>query len=587
MKTIFTLILLIISGVLLAADKIEVTVEGVEGEILQNVKAYLSIEEQKEHSRLSARRIKRLHKQANEEIEQALQPFGYYRAKITTAELTESVQKDDTLWQARYVIELGEPLKIKTIDINVNGDAKKDKLLPKLLANLPIKTGDALNHPNYEKTKQLLHSFAEERGYFDIGITKHNIYVDKDTYTAKIELDVDTKQRYRFGEITFEQKLFDEAFLQRFLNFQSGDYYVGSKAIALKNNLIGSDYFATADVNIDRTTIDKDLQMPVNVVLTPRKPNKYTAGIGYGTDTGLRSSLGWERRYFNRYGHRFSSKLELSEIRQSMTNRYTIPLDRLDSFLDITAGYRNETTDTSESEVLLLGISKHHSRNIFGTQLSEVIGLEYRDERFAVGSDTGHAKLLMPNVNWTYIKADNRIYTLKGYRIGLNVRGAMDGLGSNTSVLQTRLDGKFIHKLFKNSRIILRGEMGNSFVSILDGDFRELPPSVRFFTGGDRSVRGYDYQALGPKNVEGQVVGGKNLLVGSAEYEHTIVKDWSLAVFYDVGNAYNDVTETMKHGAGVGVRWQSPVGLIRIDVAAALSETSTPVRLHITIGPDL
>ncbi|HHB92714.1 MAG TPA: outer membrane protein assembly factor [Thioploca sp.] len=585
MKAIFTLILLTFSGILLAVDKIEVTIEGVEGEILDNVKAYLSIEEQR--SRLSARRVKRLHKQAPEEIEQALQPFGYYRAKIITAELIESKQTDYTLWQAKYVIELGEPLKIETVEININGDAKEDSILAKMLANFPVKVGDTLVHSNYEKAKQLISSFAEERGYFDTVITKHNIYIDKDAYTAKIELEVDTKQRYRFGDITFKQKLFDEEFLQRYLSFKAGDFYVGSKAIALKNNLIGSDYFATADINVNRTKADKNLQLPVDIALTPRKPNKYTAGIGYGTDTGMRGSLGWERRYFNRYGHRFSSKLELSEIRQSMTNRYTIPLNTLDSFLDITAGYRNENTDISESEVLLLGISKHHTRDIFGTKLSEVIGLEYRDERFAVGSETGHAKLLMPNVNWTYIKADNRVYTLKGYKIGLNVRGAMDGLGSNTSVLQTRLDGKFIHKLFKNSRIILRGEMGNSFVSILDGDFRELPPSIRFFAGGDRSVRGYDYQALGPKNIEGQVVGGKNLLVGSVEYEHKIIKDWSLAFFYDVGNAYNDVTETMKHGAGIGVRWQSPVGLIRIDVAAALSEDTTPVRLHITIGPDL
>ncbi len=583
MKIIFTLVLLAISVVAYAADKIEVTIEGLEGEILQNVKAYLSIGEQNSH--LSARRIQRLHKQANEEIKQALQPFGYYRPKIISAELTES--KQDSLWQARYVIELGEPLKIQAVDINFSGDAKQDTMLPKLLANFPIKLGDTLTHPNYDKAKQLLHSFAEERGYFDTDITKHNIYIDKDAYTARIELDVDTKQRYKFGEITFDQKLFEEAFLQRFLTFKPSDFYVGSKAIELKNNLLGSDYFTTADVNINRTEADEDLQLPVNIVLTPRKPNKYTAGIGYGTDTGVRGSLGWERRYFNRHGHRFSTNLELSEIQQSMTNRYTIPLSTLDSFIDITAGYRDETTDISESEVLLLGISKHHSRSIFGTEISEVIGLEYRDERFAIGSDTGHAKLLMPNVNWTYIKADSRVYTLKGYRIGLNVRGALDGFGSNISVLQTRLDGKFIHKLFNKGRIILRGEMGNSFVSILDGDFRELPPSVRFFAGGDRSVRGYDYQALGPKNPEGQVVGGKNLLVGSTEYEHKILKDWSLAIFYDVGNAYNDVSDTLKHGAGVGVRWQSPVGLIRIDVAAALSEEDLPFRLHITIGPDL
>jgi translocation and assembly module TamA len=132
--------------------------------------------------------------------------------------------------------------------------------------------------------------------------------------------------------------------------------------------------------------------------------------------------------------------------------------------------------------------------------------------------------------------------------------------------------------------------MGYSAISLLDGDFHDLPPSIRFFAGGDRSVRGYDYQSLGPKNLEGQVIGGKHLVVGSLEYEHKIpyLDKWSLATFYDVGNAFNNFAEPrLKHGAGLGLRWLSPVGLIRIDVATALSENNYPLRLHITIGPDL
>jgi translocation and assembly module TamA len=123
-------------------------------------------------------------------------------------------------------------------------------------------------------------------------------------------------------------------------------------------------------------------------------------------------------------------------------------------------------------------------------------------------------------------------------------------------------------------------------VALLEGEFNDLPPSIRFFAGGDRSVRGYDYRTLGPLNEEGDVIGGKNLLIGSLEYEHRILEKWSLATFYDTGNAFNDFSEPLKKGAGVGVRWHSPVGLIRIDVAAAL-EKDYPLRLHVTVGPDL
>ncbi|MDM8563643.1 BamA/TamA family outer membrane protein, partial [Candidatus Marithioploca araucensis] len=367
-----------------------------------------------------------------------------------------------------------------------------------------------------------------------------------------------------------------------------GDFYTGNQLLTFKNLLTNSEYFETVDVEVARSSPGDDLLMPVSVTLEPRKQDKYSAGIGYGTDTGARGSLEWKRRYINRDGHQFSAKAEWSEIRRSVTSLYSIPHGQtVDNFFALKAGYKDEHTDITESETFWVGISKHHSRTLFDFKLSEVIGIEYRDEKYAIGSDTGHAKLLMPNINWSYVKADNRIYTLRGYKIELGVRGALNNFGSNASFLQSRLNAKFIRQLFRKGRIIARGEFGYSTIALLEGEFNDLPPSIRFFAGGDRSVRGYDYQTLAPKNFEGQVIGGKNLLVGSLEYEHKILEKWSLAVFYDVGNAFNDFTETLKHGTGVGVRWLSPVGLIRIDVATALSEEGTPLRLHITIGPDL
>ena len=581
------LFLLLISQCLYAADTIQIQIEGVTGEMLDNVRAYLSLEQQKNHPRLSASRIQNLHNRATAEIQQALQPFGYYRVKVTS-HLRQLTTKPSR-WQAHYLIELGEALKLTTLKIDLDGEANKDDVFQKLLHHFPIKVGDVLNHSQYEKAKRSLLQLAEERGYFDAQLTQHEIRFDEPAYTAHVILKLDSNKRYRFGEVKFQNnEEFNESLLQRFLTFKPGDFYTRNTLLAFKNVLTNSDYFARVDVEMDRAATTPDLQVPIKVTLEPHKRNRYAFGIGYGTDTGIRGSAEWKRRYINQYGHQFTTKIELSEIRQSATARYHIPIGKtIDDFLTITAGYRDESTDTSDSKLLLLGIGKHQLRRLWKRNLEEVIGIEYRDERYTVGSDSGHAKLLMPYINWSYVKADNRIYTWRGHKIELSVRGALDNMGSNVSFLQTRLNTIFIRQLWAKGRVIARSDLGYTAMDLLDGEFSHLPPSIRFFAGGDRSIRGYDYQAVGPKNPEGQVLGGKNLLVGSLEYEQKILDKWSLASFYDIGNAFNDFSEPLKHGAGIGVRWQSPVGLIRVDVAAALSEKGYPLRLHITVGPDL
>ncbi|HXV14772.1 MAG TPA: BamA/TamA family outer membrane protein, partial [Candidatus Krumholzibacteria bacterium] len=116
--------------------------------------------------------------------------------------------------------------------------------------------------------------------------------------------------------------------------------------------------------------------------------------------------------------------------------------------------------------------------------------------------------------------------------------------------------------------------------------FRELPPTIRFFAGGDNSVRGYDYQSLGPLDDAGYVIGGRLLLTTSAEIQVPIKGKFGLAGFYDAGNAFAHAGEgTMEQGVGSGLRWQSPVGPIRLDLAYAIHHDSWQV--HFTMGPDL
>ena len=165
----------------------------------------------------------------------------------------------------------------------------------------------------------------------------------------------------------------------------------------------------------------------------------------------------------------------------------------------------------------------------------------------------------------------------------MDIKGTHPSLGSDVQLLQLRLQGKLIRPILENGRVTLRGDAGLTRIK----DFTELPTSLRFFTGGDQSVRGYNYNSLSPTDSSGRALGGKQLLVGSAEYEYSWTEKWSSGIFFDIGNAVDDWAQKLKRGAGFGVRWKSPVGLIRVDLAWALSDMDNPWRFHLVIGPDL
>jgi translocation and assembly module TamA len=189
----------------------------------------------------------------------------------------------------------------------------------------------------------------------------------------------------------------------------------------------------------------------------------------------------------------------------------------------------------------------------------------------------------MPGVDWTRIRADNAIRPSAGSRLSLEVRGATDSVFSDTSFVQAIARGRWIRSLGNGSRFLLRAEIGVTAKS----EFDELPASVRFFAGGDNSVRGYDFDALGPVDENGQVVGGSSLATGSIEFEQPLRDRWSLAFFVDAGNAFEGSDLDAKTGAGLGGRWQSPLGPIRIDLAHPFDDDTTSWRLHISLGPDL
>ncbi len=577
---IFRYILLIIPLFVCAAPvyaqvDVAIKINGVNDEIATNIRLFLSLEQQKGHTLFAESRVQLLYDKSINEIKNALQPYGYYRPKIDNALKKISDQK----WEAVYTIDPGPALAIANSTITLQGEIKTDPVFLDLLKNTPLHEGDKFTHIQYEKFKAKLTEIAAERGYFKAEFSTHRVEIDLKKYTASIFLEYNGGIRYKFGDVVTEQNVLKPDLFDRYIPFKKGDPYSLSMLIELKQALNDSDYFQIVDVSPGKPQ-DASTEVPVNVSLTPRKRHRYLFGLGYGTDTGARTKIGWTIPRVNDSGHRFSSEIRVSEVGYSVSTTYSVPvLNPQTDKMIYSAGIIDETTDTSESTIRTIGAALNRNRGAW----RESLAINYQQEEYVVANDRGDSVLLIPGASWSRIWGHDNIYTLDGLRFDISARGASQSIISDTDFFQAQSGIKVISSAGDNNRLIARGRFG----STVTDEFHQLPTSVRFFAGGSQSVRGYSYQSLGPVDSSGKVVGGRHLMVGSIEFERRLDEKWSWAIFYDAGNAIDNLSDKLERGAGFGIRWQSPIGPIRFDVASAVSRDGNPWRLHINIGPDL
>lgn len=563
-----------------AADTVRVEVEGVEGELRDNVRRHLSLVEARGDGDLEEGRIRRLHRRAEGEIAEALAPFGYYRPTVRSS--LEREEPASTSWTATYGIDPGPPLRVDRLDVRVTGEGSGEPGFEALVRDFPLAEGDVLDQVAYEEGKEAFAEHAAEAGYLDAAFDVAAIRVDRPAYTSEVELVFDTGPRFRFGPVTFHQDFLDPDLLRGYVTFERGEPFDLDEILKLQNALSDSPYFARVEVLPDREAAE-GAEMPVRVDLTPSARQKWTTGVGYGTDTGPRGRVGLDVRRVNRRGHRARGDVLGSGIEKSFVASYEVPgaYPRTD-VVTYSLGYRDLRTDTSDSQTGLAGVGLTRSRGDW----RESYALTFQREDFTVGLDSGVVDLLVPQTSWALTKADDRIFPSHGRNLDLLLRGAAEGVLSDATFVQARADAKYVRTLAADVRLLGRATVGYTRTD----DFRSLPPSIRFFAGGDRSVRGYGYQELGPTDEEGNVIGGEALVLASLEADWLFYERfgrWGLAAFVDTGNALDDLSGDLESGAGAGLRWLSPIGLVRADAAWAVTEPGTPVRFHLSIGPDL
>ncbi len=506
--------------------------------------------------------------------QQALQAMGYY-------ESTLSLQTDQQDGCARVTLDVntGPAVILQRADIRISGDAANDPAFNQLVATAQLAIGQRLQHDQYTSLKKNLQQQLISRGYVQGQLTRNQLSVDTRKRQATITLHMDSGPRYDFGAITLSGSELRDKLVDAYVSFHEGEPFDSKQLLETQQAFLGAGYFSA--VRVQKGTPDDDSRtIPVSINLTDNNRWSLLAGVGASTDTGPRVRLGVENRRVNRAGHRFRAETEVSQVQQGAGASYQIPLkDPQRERLDFHTSYVNEVTDSKDNERWTTGadyIVELQNRWVTTTSLT------YLRETYEIAGEVDQAELIIPGFQLSRVKANDPIYPSFGWRLSSKIRFANRNLSSTASFLQLTGSGKLLFPLL-GGRVLMRGDLGYTEVT----DVRELPASIRFFAGGDSSVRGFAYESLGPRADNGDVIGGRHLATGSLEYDHPITEKWHLAVFTDGGNAFNDFDDfEIRRSAGFGIRWRSPLGPIRLDLARAVDE-HRDWRLHLSMGPDL
>ena len=636
-------------------DKVDIV--GLDEEMTENVRVSLSLVDAIGKD-VPYRRLAYMLREAEAQTREALEPFGFYSPDIAIerrrdgvllgegqgatrrgdeAAATEGTAREDTTTEdtagdaagvsteatpardARRAqrpisvtirVDAGEPVRVRNADIAIIGDGNDDRYLRQDLDDFLPGEGSVFNHADYEASKTRISRRLTERGYFDADFSSRRVEVTRAENAADIDLVWNSGQRFDMGPTTFEQSpaIINQGLLENLVYWQEGEYYHQGRLDRLRTSLVRLDYFGDIDIEAQHDQAldmpDGSRRVPVKVTLTPAKRSIYTAGVSYGTDSGPGIRMGVERRYVNRRGHKALAQLDYAQKRKTLTLQYRIPAFAWrDGWYAVSLQGYDEQTDYIDTRRLELVGSRSGQ---YSPTLNLVASIHALRERWAYatgdGDDPGvlspsyrYATFTYPSIRADYANVDDRTFPRSGIGGMAMLRGSAEGVGSNASFVQAQLRASWFLGIGEQSRLIVRGEIGHTFTDALV----DLPPSLRFYAGGDRSIRGYEWREVGPRltryeeDGDGNLreagwyaLGAKNVVTASVEFERYFLGNWGAAVFVDSGSAFDATSPDWRTGVGVGLRWKSPVGPLRFDIARGLDDPDSSFTIGLSIGAE-
>jgi translocation and assembly module TamA len=550
-----------------------------------NVRAALGLArlDEAQLARLSPARLEFLLRRIPAEAARALEPFGHYAART-------EVRREPYRDGLRIVVEVdpGEPVRVVAVDVRMDGAAGEDRFIRRELERLRPRIGEVFVHADYEAGKRRIERRLAERGYLAAQRQVARVEVDRIGRSATIRLHWDSGPRHALGEARFSPGVLRPGRLDPLVDWTPGAPFHQARLERLQQRLVQLDYFALVEVVPDEEAIGPDLQVPIDIRTTPAKRTRYSAALSLGSDSGLGLRGGVDRRWVNDAGHKWRADAEASARRHAASTQYRIPaLHGLPGWYAAEAAWREERPEDA------LGFQRRDLR--FGWQgrrepwsaaAAVVVAREDGRSRLRGGAfDGARQTLLYPEFNLAHRRFDEQAVAADGGQWSATLRGGwIEARGQRQRFAQVEGAAQWRTGSEARHGWIARVALA---ATAFDGDPEspEFPASLRYFAGGDRSLRGYGYREVGPR-LGGEVVGGLHRVEASLEHQFFPWEQWGIALFADAGDAFNTAAAfDPKVGVGIGLRWRSPVGPVGLDFARGLdTATGGGPRLHLAFG---
>jgi translocation and assembly module TamA len=523
-----------------------------------------------------------------------MEPTGHFDAKVDVQRLASADGGPPTV---TVRVDPGPPVRVQRVQLEIQGpyaDTMNTASAPgteaaslrrrweRVQARWLLPAGTVFSQDAWSDAKNALLGSLRTRGYANASLVRSSAEVDVASRSVQLSAVVDSGPLYRVGEVRIAglDRTPEEAALN-LLPFGIGSVYSERALLDYQEALQKAGLYEGVAVELDLQSPEPERAVIV-ARLREQPMQNATFSIGFSTNTGPRVGLSHtHRRIFGR------DLIATTQLKYGRDERL-IAFDLLTypqpggyrNLLGVKADYLDAGGAITQTQRVRLGRTRDTQR------LDRLYYLEYNQTTLETATQRGTDRAVLANYEWVRRDVNNLVFPTRGLIISAQAGGggARGADGERGPFGRLYLSTVAYQPLTGGWIALLRGEVAQVFKK----DTLGVPDTLLFRAGGDDSVRGYGYRTLGPVR-DGAVVGGPVLATGSIELMRRFSqtsqqwRDWYGAVFVDAGNAAINWTELDPAlGYGVGVRWRSPIGPLRVDLA--YGEQVKSVRLHLSVG---
>ena len=524
------------------------------------------------------------------EARDILHSQGYYSGRVTGMITPPTGKDEDSKAVVRVTFIPGPLYRMGKTEVSAELPASGEetrKLLPTTLADAGLAQGAPALASEVLAAVDRARDVFMDNGYPSASVASTLFTADHATRTLEAKVRITCGPFVRMGDIERHgAPNVRDSYIEAQRTWKKGRPWSQSRVESFRDSLRQGGLFQS--IEVEPAPEDDDAgRRPVMTTLSGAPERTISGTLKYHSDFGPGLQGNWEHRNLTGRGDQLRFSLPVWMDMQEFTAGYRLPhfLKRNQDFI-AKAGFLNQDTDAYRltSAAGSAGIERKLSRSWSMTLQGSVEGGRIKEPE---KKSRDYIMFGLP-LSLTYDTTGSLLNAVKGQRLLLSLspyNGKYDG---NFTVLRSRLEAQAFIPLAEEDKVVLalRGTIG-----MVDGaDSGKIPPSIRFYSGGGGSVRGYEYQSLGPRNKDRDPLGGGSLAEVSAETRLKITPEWGLVAFVDGGTAYENVfsdpNQEMHWGAGLGVRYYTAIGPVRFDLATPLNPRSDDdsLQFYISIG---